>query len=84
MEDKKIVVNSGGIGNGLLLLTSVFVVLRALEYIDWSWWIVFSPIWSPVALVLGLMALFLVLSLILTVAYGILVAMKWVLMKMKK
>jgi len=26
MEDKKIVVNTGGVGNGLMLLTSVFVV----------------------------------------------------------
>lgn len=84
MEDKKIVVNNGGVGNGLMLLTSVFVVLRALEYIDWSWWVVFSPILVPVGLVVGLIALFLALLIVLFAVYGIFVGIKWILMKMSK
>ncbi len=27
------------------LLTIVFVTLRLLGYIDWSWWWVLSPLW---------------------------------------
>lgn len=26
------------------LLTLVFVVMKCMGYIDWSWWLVFSPI----------------------------------------
>lgn len=45
------------IGGGMTILTIVLVVLKALEYIDWSWWWVFAPIWLPFALVLGFIAL---------------------------
>jgi hypothetical protein len=34
---------SSGIGF-LGLLTIVFVVLKALGYLNWSWWLVFSPV----------------------------------------
>lgn len=27
------------------LLTIIFVLLKAFEVIDWSWWWVFSPLW---------------------------------------
>lgn len=38
------------------LLTIVFVLLRAFDVIDWSWWLVFAPIWGP-ALLVGLVLL---------------------------
>ena len=42
--------SSGGIGfTGLL--TIVFIVLKLLGKIDWSWWWVLSPIWISIALV---------------------------------
>jgi hypothetical protein len=28
----------------LKLLTIVFIVLKLVEYIDWSWWLVISPL----------------------------------------
>lgn len=51
-ESRKILTvdNNGGIGS--ILLTITFVVLKALGYIDWSWWIVFSPLWGGLALIL--------------------------------
>lgn len=43
--------SSSGIGfSGLL--TIVFVVLKLLNVISWSWWWVLSPIWIPVVLIL--------------------------------
>ena len=36
--------------NFLELLTLVFVVLKLLGKIDWSWWWVLSPIWLSLGL----------------------------------
>lgn len=37
--------SSGGIGF-FSLLGIVFIALRLMGYIDWPWWVVFSPIWG--------------------------------------
>lgn len=29
------------------IFTLVFIFLKAFGYVDWSWWIVFCPIWLP-------------------------------------
>ena len=43
---------TGGIGfSGLL--TIVFITLKLIGKIDWSWWWVLAPIWIPAALVIG-------------------------------
>lgn len=43
--------SSSGIGfTGLL--TVVFIVLKLIGKIDWSWWWVLSPVWIPIILVL--------------------------------
>ena len=47
----KVVKQSGKI-NEILLLTSVFVVLKVLGEISWSWLWVLSPLWLSVAAVL--------------------------------
>ena len=41
---------------GSLVLTLVFVLLRAFGQVDWSWWIVFSPLLVFVALVVAAVA----------------------------
>lgn len=41
---------SGGIGF-VGVLTIVFVVLKLINVIDWSWWWVLSPIWIAAAFV---------------------------------
>jgi len=43
--------NSSGIGF-LGLLTIVFITLKLLDYIDWSWWWILSPILISIAIVL--------------------------------
>lgn len=42
---------SGGIGLGGATFI-VFLVLKLVGVIDWSWLWVFSPLWIPIALVL--------------------------------
>lgn len=52
--------NSGGI-SFLGLLTIVFIILKLLGKITWSWWWVLAPTWIPLAaaiLVLILIAIF--------------------------
>lgn len=50
MSGKSSSSSSSGIGF-LGLLTVVFVTLKLLDKIDWSWWWVLAPIWMPWALV---------------------------------
>lgn len=54
--------SSSGIGfTGLL--TIVFIVLKLTNVIDWSWWLVLSPLWiafgilAVIAVVLGIIYL---------------------------
>lgn len=43
--------SSGGIGF-VGLLTIVFITLKLLNVINWSWWWVVSPIWITASLVI--------------------------------
>jgi hypothetical protein len=49
-------------GIGFLeILSLIFITLKLLKKIDWSWWAVLSPLWVPVAVFVGfLVILFLV------------------------
>ncbi len=47
---------SGGIGV-FGLLGVLFVALKLLGFIDWSWWWVTLPFWGGLALVLGVIAI---------------------------
>ena len=54
MRDRNINVSSsssGGIGF-VGLLTIVFIVLKLLGKINWSWWWVLSPLWISAAFVI--------------------------------
>ena len=44
--------SSGGIGFAGLL-TIVFIVLKLLGKIDWSWWWVLSPMWISILIVVA-------------------------------
>lgn len=54
MSDNSSASSSGGIGV-LGLLGVVFVTLKLLGYIDWSWWWVTLPFWGGLALVLTIL-----------------------------
>jgi len=48
--------SSGGIGlAGALAI--VFITLKLINVIDWSWWWVLSPIWIPWGIALGILVL---------------------------
>lgn len=53
--------NSSGIGfTGLL--TIVFIVLKLLDKIDWSWWWVLSPLWIMAALAVVIITILIILK----------------------
>lgn len=52
MSDK-VIVKSSGSGIGFLgALAILFIALKLLNQITWSWWWVLSPIWIPFAIIL--------------------------------
>jgi hypothetical protein len=48
--------NSNGIGF-MGALTLLFVALKLLGYINWSWWLVLLPVYGPLILALILLAI---------------------------
>ncbi len=46
------------------LLTIVFITLKLLGKIDWSWWWVLSPIWISISITFGILAIVLIVMLI--------------------
>lgn len=56
--------SSGGIGF-VGLLTIVFIVLKLIGKIDWSWWWVLSPVWITTAFVLAVIAVTLLVAIFL-------------------
>ena len=43
--------DSSSKGLGLCVLAVVFIVLKLIGVIDWSWWWVLAPVWIPVIIV---------------------------------
>jgi energy-coupling factor transporter transmembrane protein EcfT len=44
------------------LLTLIFVTLKLIGKIDWSWWWVLSPIWIPLVIAIVLFLIYLTLK----------------------
>lgn len=42
------------------VLTIIFIVLKLIKVINWSWWLVLLPFWGPLAVVLASIILMLV------------------------
>ena len=53
--------NNGGIGF-FGLLTIVFITLKLLKVINWSWWWVLSPTWIGVAIIILLVVICIILG----------------------
>ncbi len=49
MDNRNSKPTNGGIGVCTVLFL-IFLVLKLVGVIDWSWWWVTSPIWIPIAL----------------------------------
>lgn len=60
MSKKTETTTNGGIGF-FGLLTILFIGLKLIGYIAWSWWWVLSPLWIPAAVALFGFAVFLIL-----------------------
>lgn len=56
MQDVNYKSSSGGIGF-VGALTILFIALKLLQKINWSWWWVLSPIWICGAVVLGILVI---------------------------
>jgi hypothetical protein len=53
MKQEPIVVQSGGVGIcGATFL--VFLVLKLIGVISWSWWWITAPLWAPIAIILAI------------------------------
>jgi len=68
---KKIIVHrhyheggKGGIGI-VGTLTIIFIVLRLVNVIDWSWWWVLSPIWISALLFVGFIGILVIFAIII-------------------
>ena len=46
----------------LSILTLIFITLRLLGIITWSWWWVLSPLWIPLAVGAALLFLFILIG----------------------
>jgi hypothetical protein len=58
--------SSSGIGfSGLLAI--VFIVLKLCHVISWSWIWVLSPLWIPLALVLGILGIVFIVGIIVAI-----------------
>lgn len=69
MASEKVIVHSGGIGLGGLLFV-VFLTLKLIGIVGWSWWWVTAPLWIPA----GLSLVFVLGALLLTLVAAIGVA----------
>lgn len=63
-------IKSGGVGFGGLL-TLLFIGLKLGGVIQWSWWWVLSPLWIPLGILIGVLALFGLIGLIVGVISGL-------------
>jgi len=56
--------SSNGIGF-IGLLTIVFITLKLIDKIDWSWWWVLSPLWIGIAILLTIIVIAVIIKLII-------------------
>jgi len=62
---------------GIAILTIVFMILKVVGYLNWSWLWIVSPIWIIVLIIIGSIILFLILLLIFWIAHVIKQTLKW-------
>jgi hypothetical protein len=48
----------------LSILTLIFITLKLTGYIAWSWWWVLSPLWIPLAIILGIGIIVVIIAMI--------------------
>lgn len=63
MNNKNETSANGGIGF-VGLLTIVFIVLKLLNVIEWSWWWVLSPIWISFGITIAVILIIVIVAII--------------------
>lgn len=58
--------SSGGIGFAGLL-TIVFITLKLIGYITWSWWWVLSPIWISFCVIITILIIALIIWILIQI-----------------
>ena len=61
-------------GGGISLCSAVFLVflvLKLIGYINWSWWWVTAPLWGPFALILAIFIVIIIIAGIIAVVDNI-------------
>jgi hypothetical protein len=61
MSTNNTTTSTGGIGF-VGLLTIVFITLKLMGYITWSWWWVLSPIWISWGIALVFLLIFFIIA----------------------
>lgn len=79
MSDKnqEVVVSSQGIGFcGLLFIVLLLLKVGVVEtaVVGWSWWWITAPLWAPMCLVFGIIAIVLIVMLVVFLG-GMLIAL---------
>ena len=60
MSNTKNEVMTGGVSIPMVLFL-IFIVLKLCGIITWSWWWVTAPLWGGIALILGILLIFLLI-----------------------
>ena len=57
METSKNKITIGCISPLTVILFLAFFFAKIFDKIDWSWWLVFSPLWIPAAICFGIIGI---------------------------
>ena len=49
------------------LLTIVFITLKLIGYINWSWWWVLSPLWISAGIIISFVLIFIIIGVIVAI-----------------
>ena len=60
MDNAKSGVTTGGLSLSTILFL-IFLVLKLCGVITWSWWWVTAPLWGGIALILAILAVFMLI-----------------------
>jgi hypothetical protein len=58
-------------GNTILILFIIFLTLKLTNIIDWSWWLVTSPLWLPFVIIISIILFIFVTLLLCSMTFNI-------------
>lgn len=64
MQDRNTNATSGGVSLSTVLFL-IFLILKLIGTIDWSWWWVTAPLWGPFALLIAGLVVYITIAVII-------------------